>query len=340
VAILDCADVFPHLPAYLATHNDDFQGRIVLEAIGGGHSNPTFAIAFKGSPARYVLRKQPAGPILPSAHAVDREYRVMTSLAGSGVPVPQMIHYCADAAIIGTPFYIMEKVEGRVFHDNLLPNLGAAERTAIYDDMNRLLVLIHELDVDTLGLGDYGRRGQFFSRQLARWGKQHDLSRLSEDDDIDRLNQWLLAKQPGDEQVSLIHGDYRLGNLMIHPTQPKIVAVLDWELSTLGAPLADLGYNLLAWIQRRDEQAGLAGQDLEALGIPQMTAYANRYLARRGLPGPLDPFYIAFSFFRLAVIFEGIVHRAKDSGRDSHDVQHYSALSRGFAHHGLDTAGA
>ncbi len=338
---MECEGVFARLPEYLAAQREVFQGRIDLEQIGGGHSNPTYALAVGAQPARFILRKQPAGPILPSAHAIDREFRVMKALAGSGVPVPEMIHYCADAAVIGTPFYIMEKVAGRVFHDNSLPDLSAAERAAIYDDMNRVLALIHEVDVDATGLGDYGRGGNFIGRQLERWSKQHEQSRLGDDDSIDQLGQWLRAHQPADDgRVSLIHGDYRLGNVMLHPTKPQIVAVLDWELSALGAPLADLGYNLLVWMQTRDEHAGLAGLDLDALGIPQMNAYANRYLQRRGLTGPLDPFYIAFSFFKLAIIFEGIVQRANQAGRGTTpEVERQSVLSRAFARHGLDLTG-
>jgi aminoglycoside phosphotransferase (APT) family kinase protein len=338
---LECEGAFLRLPEYLGAQREVFQGRIDLEPIGGGHSNPTYAIAVNGGPARYVLRKQPPGPILSSAHAIDREYRVMSALAGSGVPVPQMVHYCADAGVMGTPFFIMEKVEGHVFYDNSLPSLRAHERAAIYDDMNRILALIHEIDLDTAGLGDYGRHGNFLGRQLERWSKQHEESRLGEGDIIDRLGQCLRAHQPEDDgRVSLIHGDYRLGNVMIHPTKPKIVAVLDWELSSVGAPLADLGYNLLVWIQRRNEQAGLAGLDLDALGIPQMNAYASRYFARRGLTGSIDPFYIAFSFLRLAIIFEGIVQRARQAGLGTtREVERQSALSQAFARHGLDLTG-
>jgi aminoglycoside phosphotransferase (APT) family kinase protein len=338
---LDCKGTFPRLPGYLAAQRDVFRGRIELDSIGGGHSNPTYAMAVGGQPARFVLRKQPAGPILPSAHAIDREYRVMRALAGSDVPVPEMIHYCADASVIDTPFFVMEKVEGRVFHDNSLPGLSAPERAAIFDDMNRVLSLIHGIDIDTVGLGDFGRRGNFLGRQLERWSKQHEKSRLGEGHIVDRLGQWLKLHQPQDNnQVSIIHGDYRLGNLMIHPTKPQIVAVLDWELSSIGDPLADLGYNLLAWIQRRDEQTGLAGLDLDALGIPQMDAYTRQYLARRGLTGSFDPFYIAFSFFKLAIIFEGIVQRANQGGRGmTPEVERQSALSQAFAHHGLTMTG-
>ena len=338
---MDCKDTFPRLPEYLAAQAEVFRGPIALQPIGGGLSNPTFAMAVGGDPAQFVLRKQPAGPILPSAHAVDREYRVMSALAGTGVPVPKMLHYCADAGVIGTPFFLMEKVEGRVFHDNSLPELSASERAAIYDDMNRVLALIHGVDIDRVGLGSFGRREHFFDRQLERWSRQHAQSRLGEDDAIDRLGAWLRSHQPRDEgPLSLIHGDYRLGNLMIHPTKPEVVAVLDWELSSLGAPLADLGYNLLAWVQRRDEHAGLAGLDLDALGIPQREVYAARYLERRGLKGPLDPFYIAFSLFRLAIIFEGVVQRARQAGHGTTDgIERQSALSRIFARHGLDIAG-
>jgi aminoglycoside phosphotransferase (APT) family kinase protein len=339
-AYLNSADIFPRLPEYLAAQIG-CRGPLDLESIGGGHSNPTFAVGIDGLPARFVLRKQPQGPILPSAHAVDREYRVMKALAGSGVPVPEMIHFCADATVVGTPFFIMSKVEGRVFHDNMLPELTVPERTAIYDDMNRVLAQVHGTDIDAVGLGDFGRREKFFERQLQRWTRQHDQSRLGDGDHIDQLGQWLQANRPkGEEEIGLVHGDYRLGNVMIHPTKPKIVAVLDWELASLGAPLADLGYNLLTWIQQRDEMAGLADLDLRALGIPTMQVYANQYLSRRGLQGPLDPFYIAFSFFRLAIIFEGVVQRAIQGAQGGRDAQHYSALSGAFARHGLNTAGA
>jgi aminoglycoside phosphotransferase (APT) family kinase protein len=338
---LDCEATFPRLPEYLAAQRAGFKGRIELEPIGGGHSNPTYAMAIDAEPAAFVLRKQPPGPILPSAHAVDREFRVMSALAGSGVPVPEMIHYCADASVIGTPFFVMEKVAGRVFHDNSLPGLSASERAAIYDDMNRVLALIHGVDIDAIGLGDFGRRGNFIARQLERWSKQHEKSRLGDSDIIDQLGQWLQVHQPQEDgQVSLIHGDYRLGNLLLHPSKPQIAAVLDWELSSIGAPLADLGYNLLVWIQRRDEHAGLAGLDLDALGIPQMDTYARQYLARRGLAGSFDPFYIAFSFFKLAIIFEGIVQRATQGGRGmTPEVERQSALSQAFANHGLTMTG-
>jgi len=329
----------PRLAAYLGRHVAGLEAPLALDPISGGHSNPTFFLAAGGRPARHVLRKQPAGPILPSAHAIDREYRIMKALAATTVPVPRMLHYCADPAIIGTPFYVMERVEGRVFHDPGLPGLSPAMRAAMFDAMNDVLARLHSVDFRALGLEDYGRHGDFFARQIARWSKQHALSRFGDGEEINRLARWLSANVPGDDAVAIIHGDYRLGNLMFHPTRPQVVAVLDWELSTLGHPLSDLGYNLLCWIQKRSEYDGLGDRDIAALSIPAMEDYAARYLARRGLEGPLDPFYIAFAFFRLAVIFEGIVQRAAETGAHGAQDDLTKRLIGAFARHGLAMAG-
>lgn len=328
------------LAAYLGQHIEGLGAPLTLDPISGGHSNPTFFLAVGGKPARHVLRKQPAGPILPSAHAIDREYRIMKALAETAVPVPRMLHYCDDASVIGTPFYVMERVEGRVFHDPGLPGLSPAERAAVFDAMNDVLARLHSVDFRKLGLEDYGRHGDFFARQIARWSKQHALSRFGDGAEIDRLAEWLGANIPDDDDaVAIIHGDYRLGNLMFHPSRPDVVAVLDWELSTLGHPLSDLGYNLLCWIQKRSEYDGLGDRDIAALGIPAMEDYASRYLARRGLEGPLDPFYIAFAFFRLAVIFEGIVQRAAEGGANGLQDDLTKRLIGAFARHGLAIAG-
>lgn len=324
------------LNEYLAPHLGG-GGVTLLEKIPGGMSNPTYFMDFGG--ARYVLRKQPPGKLLPSAHAIDREYRVIQALAGTDVPVPVAVHYCDDHDVIGTPFYIMERLEGRVFHDNSLPDQTPGERAAIFDAMNATLASLHLVDVDAVGLGDYGRRGGFIERQVARWSSQYEKSKTREIDEIPRLGAWLTENQPASDETTLVHGDFRLGNLIFHPDKPEVVGVLDWELSTLGHPLSDLGYNLMAWTMRPEEYAGLGGRDLKALGIPDMQAYASRYFERRGLKGRYDPFYTAFAFFRLAVIFEGIVSRAAQGNQVSGSSDHVAHMSRACAAHGLRLAG-
>jgi len=311
-------------------------GPVTLEPISGGFSNPSFFMDFGGE--RYVLRKQPPGELLPSAHAIDREFRVLSALQGTAVPVPAALHYCADAGVIGTPFYVMERLDGRVFHDNALPGLPPRQRAAMFEAMNATLAALHQLDLDALGLRDFGRTGGFFARQIARWTRQYEAAKTRDIDEIPELAGWLAAHLPEDDETTLVHGDYRLGNLIFHPSRPEILGVLDWELSTLGHPLSDLGYNLMPWTMRPSEQAGLAGLDLAQLGIPAMRAYAARYFAHRGLPDGYHPFYTAFAFFRLAVIFEGIVSRAAQgiSVPGAADVAH---LGRVWARHGLTLAG-
>ena len=223
-------------------------GPVVLEKIPGGMSNPTYFMDFGGE--RYVLRKQPPGTLLPSAHAIDREFRVLTALKGSAVPVPAAPHYCEDRSIIGTPFYVMERLDGRVFHDNGLPDLTPAQRGAVFEAMNATLAALHSVDIDAVGLGDYGRRGGFFARQVARWTRQYEAGKTREVPEIPRLGTWLAANLPEDDETTLVHGDYRLGNLIFHPEKPEVIGVLDWELSTLGHPLSDLGYNLMPWTMR------------------------------------------------------------------------------------------
>lgn len=309
--------------------------------VGQGYSNPTFLLRADGKALPYILRKRPDGPLPRSAHAIDREYRVMKALAATPVPVPEMLFYCEDPSVIGTPFYIMERVEGRVFADNAVPNVSAEDRSAIYAAMADALVKLHGIDITAAGLDDYGRDGDFFERQLATWSRQHDALRLPDSDDLDRLIAWLQRRRPASqEQASLIHGDYKLGNLMFHPQRPEVVAVLDWELSTLGDPMADLGYNLLPWIQRQDELDGLADLDLAVAGIPAMTDYAARYLSQRGLPQTVDPFFIAFACFRVAVIFEGVVRR-EAAGAQPANATHLSSEDcvRIFTRHGLEIAG-
>ncbi|WP_370223663.1 phosphotransferase family protein [Pararhodobacter marinus] len=314
------------------------QGPALLEKIPGGMSNPTYFLDFGG--ARYVLRKQPPGKLLPSAHAIDREFRVINALKGTGVPVPAAPVYCADAGIIGTPFYIMERLEGRVFHDNGLPGQTPLERAAMFEAMNATLAALHSVDVDAVGLVDFGRKGGFFERQIARWSKQYDAGKIRDVAQIPRLAEWLSAHIPVGDETTLVHGDFRLGNLIFHPTRPEVIGVLDWELSTLGHPLSDLGYNLMPWTMLQSEFDGLAGRDLGALGIPDLRSYAARYFSHRGLPDGYDPFYTAFAFFRLAVIFEGIVSRAAQGNQVSGSADDVAHLSAVWAQHGLTLAGA
>ncbi|MGC1460484.1 MAG: phosphotransferase family protein [Steroidobacteraceae bacterium] len=309
--------------------------------VGQGYSNPTFALRSKDEDLPYILRTQPQGPLPKSAHAIDREFRVMGALASTDVPVPRMIHYCEDASIIGTPFYIMERVSGRVFADNALPGVSPEDRTAMYKAMADTLATLHSVDIDATGLRDFGKAGDFFARQLLTWSRQHDALRLPGSENTDRLFSWLQERRPAArDETTIIHGDFKLSNLMFHSTQPRVVAVLDWELSTLGDPMADLGYNLLTWLQQPDELNGLAGLDLHAIGIPGMREYAAFYLKKRGLPLDVDPFFIAFACFKVAVIFEGVVRREAQGVGTGTTANHSSAYyARAFARHGLDAAG-
>lgn len=312
-------------------------GPAVLEQIPGGLSNPTYFLDFAGS--RYVLRKQPPGKLLPSAHAIDREFRILNALAGSDVPVPAAPHYCDDREIIGTPFYLMERLDGRVFHDNSLPDMDPATRHAMFDAMNATLAALHAVDFEAAGLSDFGKHGGFFTRQVARWSKQYEAGKTREIDEIPALAQWLTDNMPEDDETTIVHGDYRLGNLIFHKEKPEVIGVLDWELSTLGHPMSDLGYNLMPWTMRPEEYEGLANRDLAALGIPDLRSYAGRYFERRGLPDGYSPFFTAFAFFRLAVIFEGIVSRAAQGNQVSGSADDIQHLSRVWARHGLTLAG-
>lgn len=314
------------------------EAKMVLEPITGGLSNPTFFLTIGGE--RYVLRKQPAGKLLPSAHAIDREFKVMDALAQTDVPVPRMVHYCDDRSIIGTPFYLMEALEGRVFHNNALPDMTPAQRQDIFAAMNQTLAALHKVDPDSVGLGDYGRKGGFIARQVARWQGQYEKGKTRDVPEIPRLGAWLAENLPQNETTTIAHGDFRLGNLMFHPEKPEVIGVLDWELSTLGDPLSDLGYNLMPWIMDQSEYHGLVGHDLVALGIPSLESYVAEYFSRRGMNASFNPYYTAFAFFRLAVIFEGIVSRAQQGNQTPSDVQDLDKYSLIFARHGLTLAGA
>ncbi len=312
-------------------------GNMALERIGGGQSNPTYFVDHGG--ARMVLRKKPNGATLRGAHAVDREYRVLGALHGTDVPVPRPLLYHDDPALLGAPFYLMERVEGRVFHDGALPGLSPSERGAIYLSMAETLARLHAVRPEAVGLGDYGRPGDYFARQMRRWSGQWEASEGGPIPALDALIDWLDACRPADDGANAIaHGDFRLGNLLIHPDEPRVVAVLDWELSTLGHPLADLGFCCMPWHTAPEEYAGILGLDRTALGIPAEADFVARYGAVAGDGPPLERFHVAFALFRFAVIFVGIADRALAGTAASAEAARLGPLAARFAQRGLDVA--
>lgn len=302
------------LAPYLDAHVPGFSGLHEVRKFNAGQSNPTYLLEARSG--RYVLRAKPPGDLLKSAHQVDREYRVMKALAATKVPVPKVLHLSDEASPIGRMFYVMDFIEGRILWDPSLAELsGNDERAAIYDSMNRVLADLHEVDLDVAGLSDFGRPGSYFERQLSRWKGQYRASETDSVPDMDRLIGWLEQNLVADDGiVSLVHGDYRLDNMIFSPESPDVIAVLDWELSTLGHPYADLSYQCMQWRLPHDSAfKGLGGIDREAVGIPTERAYVERYCERRGIAG-IDNwvFYLAFSFFRLAAICQGVYRRALD----------------------------
>lgn len=287
------------------------RGPIAIARLPGGQSNPTYRL--RRGEQSFVLRKQPQGELLPSAHAVDREYRVLTALAHTEVPVPRTYCYCDDRSLIGTPFFVMAFVEGRHFWDPALPELGADDRAALWDDINSVIARLHNIDYERIGLGDYGKPGNYFQRQIDRWSRQYRASETERIDAMDRLIDWLPRHILADGTTAIVHGDFRIDNLLIHPTRPRVIAVLDWELSTLGHPLADLAYHAMAWRLTAEQFRGMSDKGLPALGIPSEHEYLVRYCARTGR-APLEArdweFCIVFSMFRLAAILQGIAKRA------------------------------
>jgi aminoglycoside phosphotransferase (APT) family kinase protein len=301
----------PRLEAWLRDHVDGFRGPLEIEQFKGGQSNPTYRVI---SPSgRYVLRRKPPGHLLPSAHAVDREFRVLAALAGTGVPVAQVHALCDDPGVIGSMFYVMDYVEGRVFWDQRLPELSRAERAAVFDSMNDGIARLHRVDPAAVGLGDYGRSGNYVERQISRWSKQYMASETEVIPAMNSMIDWLPSHLPPEGGTRIVHGDYRMDNIIFHPTEPKVLAILDWELSTLGDPLVDFAYHVMAWRILPDLFRGLAGIDFHGLGIPEEADYVAAYCRRTGKPviEHLD-FYIAFSMFRIAAILQGIAKRAID----------------------------
>lgn len=306
---------------YLAHRLRGFDAPLHVTQFQGGQSNPTYLVEADGR--RCVLRKKPPGKLLPSAHQVEREYRVMRALADTDVPVPDMLLLCEDETIVGTSFYVMEYMDGRVEQDPTLPDLSdPAERRAVYDSMNDILARLHRVDWQAAGLQDFGKPGDYIARQVARWTRQYQASRTHDIPAMDRLIAWLPRHIPEDDETAIAHGDFRLGNLILHPDKPRVVAVLDWELSTLGHPLSDLAYSCVPYHLPAGQPGlrGLIGSDYIARGIPAEDDYVAAYCRRMGR-GPVDnwPFYVAFALFRLAAIVQGVYARAQ--GGNASDAQ-------------------
>lgn len=315
------------LAAYLEQYIEGFRGPLHAEKFSGGQSNPTFKIS--AASGNYVLRRKPPGELLKSAHAVDREYRVMSALATTAVPVAKTYHLCEDENIIGSMFYVMEYIDGRVMWDPTLPEVSAENRHAIYSEMNRVLAALHSVDINKVGLADYGKPGNYFERQIGRWSKQYLASQTETIPEMDALMTWLPANLPQDDgSVSLVHGDFRLDNMMFHPQENRVLALVDWELSTLGHPYADLAYQCMQLrMDHSGAMPGLGGIDRAKLGIPSEEDYIQLYCERRGLDGIPDwNFYLVFSFFRFASILQGVKKRALEGNASSEKAMQMGEL--------------
>lgn len=325
---------------WMAAHVPGFRGPILVEKFATGQSNPTFKLT--AASGAYVLRRKPPGQLLKSAHAVDREFRVQSALAGTDVPVARMHALCEDESVIGSMFYVMDLVQGRSFVDPRLPDVSAPDRSAIFDDMNRVLAAIHSVDLSATGLNDYGPHGNYYQRQIDRWTKQYRATETEALPEMDALIQWLADNLPEDDgRVTLVHGDYRIDNLLFAPDRPTCVAVLDWELSTLGHPYADLAAVIMQWgLPPGDVGRGLAGVDRNQLGIPEDHAFVEAYCRRMGLPG-IDRFgfYLAFTHFRMAAILQGVKRRALDGNASNPEkALELGAYVPAFAKGGLKAA--
>lgn len=318
------------LEHWLQRHIDGFEGPLRIEQFKGGQSNPTYKLTAESG--TYVLRRKPPGPLLPSAHAVEREYRALTALRGTDVPVARTHGLCEDTEVIGSTFYVMDFVDGRIFWDPRLPDLARADRGAVFDSMNQTIAALHSLDPAAVGLGDYGRAGNFVSRQIGRWSKQYRASETEEIPSMNRLIEWLPQHLPADDQTRIVHGDYRLDNVIIHARDPRVVAVLDWELSTLGDPLADFAYHMMSWRIAPELFRGLAGVDFEKLGIPDEPHYLAAYCRRTGRENvEAWDYYLVFSMFRIAAILQGISKRALEGTAADADASDVGRLARPLA---------
>jgi aminoglycoside phosphotransferase (APT) family kinase protein len=327
------------LDSYLRAHVPGFAGPVTVRQFKGGQSNPTYLVATPQR--RYVLRRKPPGKLLPSAHAVDREYRVIAALHAQGFPVAEPLLYCADEGVIGTAFFVMAYVEGRVFWEVEMPSSNPDERAQVYDAMNATLARLHSFDPAAIGLGDFGRGENYVARQVERWSKQYRASETEKIEDMERLMAWLPAHLPPAQPPRLVHGDYRLDNVILAPDAPKILAVLDWELSTLGDPLADFSYHLMQWHMPPSEAGtgSLIGHNLPALGIPSIEDYVDAYVRRTGLdPRPYLLVYSAYNFFRIAAILQGIAGRVRDGTATSAFAAARGSLVRPLAAKAWDFA--
>lgn len=329
---------------YMHLNVEGYQGPLAIRRAEAGQSNPTYIL--NASSGSYVLRRKPFGALLPSAHAIEREYRVLAALRDTAVPVPRVYALCEDASVIGSAFYVMEYMDGRIFADSTLPSMAPGQRAAIYAEMNRVIAHLHSIDSASVGLNDFAKPGAYFDRQIARWSKQYRATETEKIDAMDNLIAWLPKNAPSKEGRSVIHGDFRLENLMFHKTEPKVIAVLDWELSTLGDPIADLAYNVMAWYLPRGDLRGLAGIDFPATGIPDAAQYIRRYCESTGQTSIANwDFYLAYNLFRLAGIFQGIRARALQGNASSTHAmtmgQHTRAIAElGWKHAERLMAGA
>ena len=319
------------LAAWLTANVPGFAGPLKVEQFNGGQSNPTYRLTTPG--ARYVLRRKPAGPILKGAHDVLREARVQRALAGSPVPVARIHAICEDEAVLGSAFYVMEMIEGRIFWDSSFPGVPHAERAAYFDEMNRVIAELHSLNPAALGLADYGRAGNYFERQISRWSQQYLADDLAgRDANMDAMIEWLPTAIPPGDETTIVHGDFRADNMIFHPDRPQVLAVLDWELSTLGHPLGDFAYHAMIMRLPPEILGGLGGRDMAALGLPSEEEYVASYCRRTGRSGiPSWNFYLAFNLFRLAAILHGIKGRLLRGNASSASAEerarHYPRLA-------------
>ncbi len=318
------------LAAHLRGRLEGFEGDLLVRQFEGGQSNPTYLLG--AGDRSWVLRKKPPGELLRSAHQVDREYRVMTALRDTGVPVPDTCLLCEDPAVIGTPFFVMERVEGRVFVDPSLPGFSREERAALYDHFAQVLAALHRVDPEAVGLGDFGRPGNYYARQISRWARQYEASKTEHIPEMEALIEWLPAHIPDSDETRVVHGDYRIGNCIVHPTEPRIVAVLDWELSTLGHPLSDLAYCCQVYRGEPTPGETFLGTDLAEAGIPSESEFVDRYCALTGRAEIEHwEFYMVFVMFRSAAIVQGVYRRGLEGNASSERARQYGALVRGRA---------
>jgi aminoglycoside phosphotransferase (APT) family kinase protein len=319
------------LEAWLRERVEGFRGPLAAERFTGGQSNPSYRL--DAGSGQYALRRKPSGPLLPSAHAVDREFRVMRALAGTTVPVPRVHALCEDDIVIGSAFYVMEFLDGRIFWDQRLSEIASpAERGAMFDSMNAVIAALHNVDYEAVGLGDFGRPGNYMGRQIARWSRQYRASETETIAAMDRLMGWLPLHLPPERAPAIVHGDYRMDNLVFHKTEPRVIGVLDWELSTIGDPLADFAYHVMSWRVTPELFRGLAGIDFAASGIPDETAYVAAYCRRTGREAIPDwDFYMIYSLFRIAAILQGIAKRAVDGTAASAEAAEVGRIARPLA---------